>query len=614
MKPARWGIVEEWSDARGAPRRVEPNVSEALLRAMDADRPTPPRSRVRIARRGEALPEGSELQLEDGTRLGSVAALPPDLPYGYHRLILPGGGERLLLLGPGACHPPPERPGWGWSTQLYATRSSESWGMGDLRDLRRLGEWSARVGASFAVVSPLAAATPPHQPSPYFPSSRRFRNPIYLAVEEVPGAERRPDEVARAATAGRELTARPLIDRQAVWELKQAALEAIWASSTGGPDGELARFVETGGEPLRDWARFSALAERHGADWRRWPAGLRHPASDEVARFAAEEADRVAFHAWLQWLLDRQLSAAERAVSLINDLPIGVDPAGADAWAWQELLAVGASVGAPPDIFNPAGQDWGLAPFNPARLRAAGYGPFIETIRASLRHAGGLRLDHVMGLFRLWWIPHGNRPEAGAYVRYPSEELLEIVAIESHRAAAPVIGEDLGTVEPRVRTRLRKAGILSYRLAWFEPPKREAYPELAMAAATTHDLPTLAGVWTGSDLADASRAGLRPNRDEIAQLRKKAAELSGLGPEAPADEVIARVHEWLAGVRSRLVVATLDDAVAAAKRPNMPGTVTQWPNWSIPLPVLLEDLEAHPLVNRIVAAMRVERPATLVDR
>lgn len=610
--PRRWGIVADWSDARGVLRRVEPPVIEALLRAMKADAESPPQARVRIVRPGAALPRAGEITLEDGTALGHISRLPRDVPFGYHRLTADGDAETLLLVGPGICQSPPARPAWGWTTQLYATRSRDSWGMGDLRDLRRLGDWSASVGASVLLVSPIHAATPPSQPSPYFPSSRRFRNPIYLAVEEVPGAERCADAVARAAAAGRELNAMRRIDRDAAWRLKVEALETIWRSRPGDEPG-LDAYRREAGAALRDWSCFSTIAEREGRDWRTWPAGLRRPDGPDVAVFAKANADRVAFHDWLQWLLDRQLSHAAGAIGLIGDLPIGVDPGGADAWSCQELLTIGATIGAPPDIFNVTGQDWGVAPFNPVRLRAAGYAPFIETVRATLRHAGGLRLDHVMGLFRLWWIPAGNRPGDGAYVRYPSDELLEIVAIESARAGAIVIGEDLGTVEPMVRSRLAEANVLSYRLAWFEPPDPNAYPELSLAAVTTHDLPTIAGVWTGSDLADLEATGQRTDVREMEKLRSQAATLSGLRDTAGVDEVVVGMHAWLARVPSRIVAVTLEDGLAVAQRPNMPGTVSEWPNWSIPLPVPLEEIALRPLASRVAEVMRAERPSPPVE-
>ncbi|PYO53523.1 MAG: 4-alpha-glucanotransferase, partial [Candidatus Rokuibacteriota bacterium] len=348
-------------------------------------------------------------------------------------------------------------------------------------------------------------------------------------------------------------------------------------------------------------------AERHGGGWHTWPSEHRRPGSPDVARFAETHAARVRFHQWLQWLLERQFEAAAAEIGIMQDLPIGVDPDGADAWAWQDALATGASVGAPPDRFVPRGQDWGLPPFVPHRLRALGYEPFIETIRASLRHGGGLRIDHVMGLFRLFWIPHGLPPAEGGYVRYPAQELLAIVALESQRAGATVVGEDLGTVEAGVREELAAHGVLSYRVAWFEERPPASYPPLAMAAVTTHDLPTIAGLWTGADLAEQRALGLVGDGAALDETRARLAELSGLGPDAAVADVIEAVHARLAEAPSLLVTATLDDALAVRERPNVPGTSLERPNWSIALPVALEALETAPLARRIATILATRR-------
>jgi len=319
---------------------------------------------------------------------------------------------------------------------------------------------------------------------------------------------------------------------------------------------------------------------------------------------AAEEAEPAAFHAWVQWCFDRQLASASGALRRIADMPVGVDPGGVDAWDWQTQLAMGASVGAPPDRFNTAGQDWGLPPFIPHRLREAHYRPFIDTIRAQLRHAGGLRIDHVLGLFRLWWIPSGHGPARGAYVRYPTDELLEIVALESHRASAILIGEDLGTVPPGVRRGLRRRNVLSTRLAYFEkvPPPR--YPRYAFAAATTHDLPTIAGAFGGSDLDDQRAAGVRPDPAALALLRSRIIKAAGAGPNATLDEVIEGVHRRLAAAPSVLVAGTLEDGLRVEERPNLPGTGSaQRDNWSIALPAPLEEVIADPRVIAMAGAL-----------
>src|SRR6266545_2499151 len=471
------GVATGFVDAAGRRRRVSDATLEAVLGAMGADpaRPPDPRPPVVVVRQGPSRrrpprPLGELLggehvsvALESGEERPAPRRLPGDLPLGYHR-VEGGGWSVPLVVAPPRCQVPEwlERGGraWGFAAQLYRLHSRASWGFGDLGDLSQLAgpQVAGALGAAFVLVNPLHAAAPT-QPSPYYPSSRLFRNPLYLRVEAVP-------ELAGLDQEGR--------------------------------------------------ARVGEL----GPDWRAWPAAYRRPAAEAVRRWAAGHAGEVRYHAWLQWLLEEQLAAVPPLpVGVLGDLAVGVDPGGFDAWAFQDELAGGVTVGAPPDPLGPHGQDWGLPPFVPARLAAAGYQPFARTVRAGMAHVQGLRIDHVMGLFRLYWVPEGRPPTEGTYVRYPADDLLGVVALESARAGALVIGEDLGTVAPGVRERLAAERILSYRLAWFErgpdlarpvggrgrrpPGRRRAadYPRLALAAATTHDLPTVAGFFSGADLA-----------------------------------------------------------------------------------------------------------------
>ena len=413
--------------------------------------------------------------------------------------------------------------------------------------------------------------------------------------------------LAQLAAEARGLNTSPRLDRDRVFHLKQQALRAIWDRGAGGEGGESLPspsgrgaggeggevyprllgegqgvraissppFAAQHGVALERFATFCGLAEQFGPDWRKWPDEYRRPENAAVARFAADHAAAVDYHAWLQWLLDRQLAEASRAIPIFQDLPIGMDPGGADAWEWQDLLAKEMVIGAPPDAFNAEGQDWQLPPFTPARLRAAAYEPFVQTIRAVLRYAGGLRMDHVMGLFRLWWIPSGRHPRQGWYVRYPADDLLGIVALESHRAGAVIVGEDLGTVEPGVRQRLALRRMLSYRLLWFEPGPPAEYPELSMASVTTHDLPTIAGLWSGADEAEQRSIGLTVGNGAPAP-RSLAADARP-GKRAPVEEVIEAAYRRLGQASSRIVTATLEDAQAMRQRPNMPGTTDQAP-------------------------------------
>jgi 4-alpha-glucanotransferase len=579
-----WGIDAGYWDTNGHWRDVPAASQAALHTASDGDdheRPPagPPLWFVR-AGRAEFLQSSCDLVLEDGTIRAGIDALPPDLPPGYHQLLpLDGGPATRLIISPGRCHLPPDLHTWGWAVQLYAARSQASWGFGDLGDLRRLERWADELGAGVLAVNPLHASGPGRhqQPSPYYPSSRCFRSPLYLRIEEVPGAAAVGDDIDRLASLGRALLADRRIDRDRVWALKREALEACFAVFTG--DGHFDAFLADQGLGLRRFATYCALADEHGDNWNCWPAELRHPDHHAVAE--AADPQRVRFHAWLQWLLDAQL-ATTASFPVIHDLAVGFDPGGADAWAWQDLLALDVRVGAPPDAFNPEGQDWGLPPFVPWKLRAAAYEPFVQTLRAGFRHAGGLRIDHVMGLFRLFWLPPGGGP--GGYVRYAAHELLDIVALESHRAGAFVVGEDLGTVEDSVRAELYERGVLSYRLRWFEPDPPSAYPHQALAAVTTHDLPTIAGVWTGDDA----------QADELRDRVAGADDVTG---------AIVGTYEALGEAPSRILLATLEDAMAVTDRTNLPGTVED-SNWSLALPEPIETLDRSPTAAAIAEALR----------
>jgi 4-alpha-glucanotransferase len=468
-----------------------------------------------------------------------------------------------------------------------------------------------------------------------------FRNPLYLRVEAVPEvaalappARERVEELARQ---GRRLLDRHRIDRPAVARLKDralrlafAALPRLAARRTG-----LATYrAATPG--LEDYATFCALQHAHGQDWRTWPAAFRRPGRAEVAGFRRARGDEVAYHAWLQWLLDEQLAAVPApagGLGVVSDLAVGFAPDGFDAWWFRDELAPGITVGAPPDPLGPHGQDWGVPPFVPDRLAAHAYEPFARTIRAGMAHAGGLRIDHVMALFRLFWIPQGAEPADGTYVAYPADDLLGVLALESVRARALVVGEDLGTVAPGVRERLAAEGVLSYRLTWFEQGadgrRRRAadYPRLALAAATTHDLPTVAGFLDGSDLAELRDIGVVAGDrfDDAAseQARERASLRRLLRDDGLLDRgepdgaaTAAALHAFLARTPAMLVAATLEDALGVRRRPNVPGTTTQRPNWSLPLPVPLEELAADPRLRRVAVTLSngVKRSQSQAER
>jgi 4-alpha-glucanotransferase len=597
-------IQQSFEDAFGKQREAPPQTVEAIVNAIGQP-PSGLERRVIVAHAGRAhvLGAEAELVLEDGTALRIDRSVPPDLPTGYHRLrYLSDDAEGTLIICPGACFLPEALRHWGWSAQLYSVRSSKSWGIGDLVDLGNLGRWAARdLGAGILLINPLSAALPtlPQQTSPYFPSSRQHRNLLYLRIEELPGSAALP-QLEQLAIAGKRLNGTRRIDRDAVFRLKKDALEKLWVNFAG--DERFDVFCREQGESLNQFAIFCALAEEHNSGWHSWPTQFRDSKSAGVAPWAAEHVNRIQFYSWIQWLIDEQLARAAREISLMQDLPIGVDPDGAEAWIWQDIFAEDFAVGSPPDKYNTQGQNWGFPPFIPWKLRAAGYAPFIQTVRGVLRHAGGLRIDHVMGLFRLFWIPKHADPNAGAYVRYPANDLLAILALESARAGAYIVGEDLGTVEEGARQQLAASGVLSYRLLYFEKACPAEYPRPALAAVTTHDLPTIAGLWTGEDLRTQRELGLKPNEQGTKEIHEWLKSLTGLADETRITEVIRRLYELLAQAPSMVLTVTLEDLLQVVERPNMPGAPQH--SWSLALPKTLEEIALNPLAREIADILR----------
>ncbi|MFE5484490.1 4-alpha-glucanotransferase [Streptomyces sp. NPDC056527] len=624
---------------RTAQRADEDRLLPATLVRWQDDPPRPPQD----------LPPGTRLRVT--TESGEVVegAGWGGLPLGVHRVeaLAPEGrsGTSTLIVAP-ARVPRPEGRVFGLLAQVYSVLSARSWGMGDLGDLRELAAWAGRThGAGFVQVNPLHAAVPgaPTDPSPYRPSSRLFPDPVHLRIEDVPefgfvgpehGAE--VDAVLADAAELRERVLRKgaLIDRDAVWDVKRRALELVRTVELGpGRRAEYFDFLAERGAALEDHATYQALAERHGHHWRSWPEELRDPRSAAVAVHADDELTaRIDFHCRLAWLTDRQLAAAAEAareagmgVGIVHDLAVGVHPDGSDAWAQQDAFAAGMSVGAPPDAFNARGQDWGLPPWRPDALAASGYAPYRGLLRELLRHAGALRIDHVMGLFRLWWVPEGCEPTEGTYVRYDAEAMLAVLALEAHRAGAVVIGEDLGTVEPGVRERLAHRGVLGTSVLWFErdwsgtgrPLSPEEWRTDCVATATTHDLPSTAAKLSGDHVALRHRLGLLTG-DLGSERARDAAEvaewltdleLRGLLPEGPGDEEaeVRAVHRFLLRTPAAMVGVWLPDAVGDRRPQNLPGTWDQYPNWRLPVagpegqPLTLEELAASPRLHRLLA-------------
>ncbi|WP_328736300.1 4-alpha-glucanotransferase [Streptomyces bobili] len=600
------------------------------------------------------LPEGTRLLIE--TEQGETRASLAQLPPGVHTVTATAPDGRTarahLVVAPPRL-PTPAGRSYGLLVQLYSLLSGRSWGMGDLGDLAELAGWAGRaLGAGFVQVNPLHAAVPgaPTDPSPYRPSSRRFPDPVHLRIEDVPefayvtDPERLRELRERAARLRETVLGKgALIDRDAVWELKREALELIAAVPLGpGRRAAYCDFLAREGQSLEDHATWCALAEVHGSDWHRWPQGLRDPRSADTARARLELMDRVDLHSRLAWLTDTQLTAAQRTareagmpLGIVHDLAVGVHPGGADAWAQQDHLAAGMSVGAPPDAFNARGQDWGLPPWRPDRLAESGYAPYRRLLRALFRYAGALRIDHVMGLFRLWWVPQGEPPTEGTYVRYDAEAMLALLVLEASRAGAVVIGEDLGTVEPGVREALRERGVLGTSVLWFErdwdgdgrPLAPDAWRADCLATATTHDLPSTAARLTGEHVELRDRLELlnRPVEEERAEAAADTGEWldllsrldllqgTGGGADTSSEEAeIQAVHRFLLRTPARMIGVWLPDAVGDRRPQNLPGTWDQYPNWRLPIadaegrPVTLEELAASPRLHALMEVLREE--------
>jgi (1->4)-alpha-D-glucan 1-alpha-D-glucosylmutase len=613
---------------------------------------------------GEAQPEDLQILAErDGgaqRRLALPLAL--DLPPGYHRVCVRRGAtqaQTVLIHTPRRCAEVPTtrvggRP-WGVTLQLYALRSARNWGMGDFGDLAAAVDALAELGADMVGLNPLHAlfpATPSHA-SPYSPASRYFLNSAYLHVESLADYRECPTAREEVESAGFQarldaLRTCELVDYEAAIPLKLDVLRRLFehfrrehlARNTQRRR-DFARFVERGGESLRRFAVFQCLhrmLQHQGHE--AWPEQFRDSDSPAVETFARQHATDVAFQQYLQWITRAQLDevaahahARGMCVGLYLDLAVGSDGHGADAWAEPGLYAQGVSVGAPPDDFSPAGQVWGLPPWRPEALRETAYEPFARCLRANMRNAGAIRIDHVLGLMRLFWVPAGADTAQGAYVRYHLEELLAIMALESRRAGCVVVGEDLGTVPPEVRGALHELGVLSYRVLYFEKHwdgdhsfrQPDHYPELALVTVSTHDLATFSGYWTGRDLDIRDALDLFPSPEMAARQREtrrhdrerllQALERQGLLPDGvdarsgapPEEALMAAVHRYLARTPAALFSVQLEDLLGEVEQVNVPGTVAEHPNWRRKLALPVEDWSRHPGLGALAAAITAER-------
>ncbi|WP_024288903.1 4-alpha-glucanotransferase [Cellulomonas sp. KRMCY2] len=691
---SRYGVVPDFWDFDGSHRHVPASTVVAVLAALGVDASGPERVQVALEhaddepwRRmlppvvvtragtsaqvpvhladGEPLAAWLELDPEtgggrrpleqvdvyvpprtvDGRVVGrATVEVPHDVPLGWHTLVVESTGATArctVVVAPGRLELPAgleQRPAWGFMAQLYSVRSQQSWGIGDLADLREIAWLAARrCGADFLLINPLHAGEPivPITPSPYLPSTRRFVSPLYLRVEDIPETGYLP-VAERSLVEWQAEVARPLstgagpIDRDAVWSAKRVALEVVFAAPrSAARQAAFVAFRAHQGPGLEDFATWCALAEHY--EGRPWPAEADDRGSELVRRVRIELAERITFHCWLQWVADEQLAAAQRAaldggmrIGIMHDLAVGVHPEGADAWAMRDVLAQKVSVGAPPDMYNQQGQDWSQPPWRPDALAKAAYLPYRDMLRTALRHAGALRIDHVIGLFRLWWIPEGSGAGGGAYVRYDHEALIGILCLEAQRAGAVVIGEDLGVFEPWVRDYLTDRGILGTSVLWFErdndvpiPPER--YRHLALATVTTHDLPPTAGYLAGEHVDLRDRLGLLTEpvervraaaAAERAQMLDVLAQRGLVGADPSERQLVEALHRLVLASPAVLFGVSLADAVGERRAQNQPGTDQEYPNWKVPLAdsgqrlVLVDDLFDNPRLRSLVAALR----------
>lgn len=641
-------------------RMLPPVVITEVGTYTTVDVTVPVRSDVRVRLWPENQPElareldaaaSSDTREIDGVSLERRRyELPEDLELGWYSLeaecpeVNDGQPESIhLAVTPQRLNTTDKLRGqrrWGYMAQLYSLMTSRSWGVGDLSDLASLAAISGTQGADYVLINPLHAAepVPPIEPSPYLPSSRRFFNPLYLRLADVAEfAYLRPNDrevVEHLAVVQRKKVLDPsTIDRDTAYEAKLKSLDLLFTVRRSPyRQQQLEAFVARGGQALQDFGLWCALREELGEDSPEWDHGAASPEAPYAREARTRLEKRINFYVWLQWLLDEQLEAAQRAahragmdIGVVHDLAVGVSKNGADAWALQDTMASGVSVGAPADMYNQLGQNWSQPPWHPERLAEAGYQPWRDMLRNIFRHAGGIRIDHVIGLFRLWWIPDGNQASEGAYVYYDHQAMLGVLALEAELADVVVVGEDLGTVEPSARQYLEQKGVLGTSILWFEMDEDEPldpseYRELCMASVNTHDLPPTAGYLEGVQLQLREDLGLlaRSPEEERKEAQQQldsffaAVEAAGLLPDGTNSSEEAKIealYRYLGRAPSMLFNVSLVDAVGERRIQNQPGTSDEYPNWRVPLAdgngmyVLLEELNRMDRVRALVKAV-----------
>ncbi len=680
---AQAGIANEYINAQGQRQTISAQTKHRLLDAMGRQlgpvvAPTPALPPVAVWRSDEPAtltPGGQgvgiwQLSTEQGSvlsgrvRAGTPLRFPRTLSCGYHRLTLNQGGQEwvcLVIIAPSRCYQPPAllagKRLWGASIQLYTLRSATNWGIGDTGDLKKIIREVAQRGGAFVGLNPIHALYPamPANASPYSPSSRRWLNTLYIDINSVEDfhlsqAARQWWEHAEVQRSLAEARSAAQVDYLRVSALKITALRFGWQQFRLRAEQDpqrlaFAAFVRGGGDSLRHQAEFDAVHEvlvhrdRSYWGWQVWPEEYRDIHGAAMARFRRTHDQEITFYLWLQWLADRQFAdcydlcrALDMPIGLYRDLAVGVSDGGAETWGDPALFCLGASVGAPPDVLGPQGQDWGLAPMDPLVMTERGYQPFIDLLRSNMRGCGALRIDHVMSLLRLWWIPRGDTAAQGAYVQYPLEHLLAILSLESQRHRCMVIGEDLGTVPDEIRDQLRAYGIYSYKVLFFQQNTRHEffapnqYERQSMATATTHDLPTLRGYWSAGDLLLGQKLGLYPDTEVLRFLHEdrqrsrqgllNALHRHGSLPKRPSlraktlkmsPPLNRAMHRYLADSASALLGLQPEDWLDIATPVNVPGTSDGYPNWRRKLTRSLEEIFADPGINRLLGDINRRR-------
>jgi 4-alpha-glucanotransferase len=682
------GLIQDWTDAGGAPKKVSPDSMRAILEALGFPCQSEDQCRdshARLAEQQVCLPPlvtgtvDRPLQLPTGCNFAGkyyriefdagdsiegqfssdAAELPPIDRYGYHRLLV-GDSATMLAIAPPRCFgiedallagrqegDPEESRLWGLGVQLYSLRRRGDGGIGDFTALTTLARAAAAHGAAAVAISPVHAmfSADVNRFSPYGPSSRLFLNALHIDPAGIRGEEAL---VAAIASIGGDATSRltqleqeDLIDWPAAAGLRLKLLRNLYRQFVDNNDdrSDFDSFRAQAGEALQAHARFEALhawrlANGEDGYWKNWPDALRDPRGAAVENFARQHADEVAFHEFLQWQAARGLAAAQKSardagmpIGLISDLAVGADNGGSQAWSRQQEIINGLSVGAPPDLMNPRGQSWGLGAFSPHAMKAKGFHAYIEMLRAAFAHAGGVRIDHVLGLNRLWLVPDGASSENGAYLRYPMQDLLRLIALESWRYRSIVIGEDLGTVPAGFDTQLAQAGLLGIRVLLFQRDatrffKPSEWPEQAIATTATHDLPTIAGWWQGRDIDWRARfdlletgqteADARQARDQERETLWRALTDAGCAsggmpaPDAKAAPLDAAI-DFIAATPAPLAMLPVEDALGLPEQPNLPGTIDEHPNWRRRMAKPVETLLAEPEVSKRLALLNRSR-------